>query len=120
MALVLTTETSWILGTGSAPQAPPELFDSAVNSWVNAPLLDEPVLPDEPLTIALQGSVDRVSLGHGLSIAVPTGWTSDVSDDRVILTRSSAVVVASIDGRRRRSTTRRARTQRTSAIFTPR
>ena len=94
--LVLTTETSWILGTGSAPDAPPELFDSAVNSWVNAPLLDEPVLPDEPLTIALQGSVDRVSLGDGLWIAVTPGWTSDVSDDRVILKRTSAVVVASI------------------------
>ena len=68
-----------------------------MNSWVNAPLFDEPVLPDEPVSIALRGSVDRVSFGDGLSIAVPSGWTPEVSDDRVILKRTSAVVVASID-----------------------
>ena len=103
--LVLTTETSWILGTGSAPEAPPELFDSAVNSWVNAPLLNEPVLPDEPATIALQGSVDRVSLGHGPSIAALRDglrtFPMTVSSSRAaVRSWSRASTVGAVDRRR--------------------
>ena len=73
------------------------MYDGAVNSWANAPLLNTPIASNEPVTIVLKGSVDRAPIGDGLSIAVPADWTMVSAEDGVILKRNNAAVVVSID-----------------------